>query len=176
MAIWKTVYLSIGSNKGHKAKNLSRAIECLEKEEGIQVEKVSGFYRTAPQNFTDQDWFVNAALKVQTTSTPEGLLDRLKAIESALDKDGKPFRFGPRVIDLDIIYFDNLVFKTERLELPHPRMHERCFVLRPLCDIAQGLVHPLLHQTADELLQQIETDKSQAVMPLDQEEISEIFY
>jgi len=176
MSIWKTAYLSIGSNKGNKAQNLSRAIQCIEKENGIQVEKVSGFYKTAPQNYTDQDWFVNAALKVRTTSTPEALLDSLKTLESDLDTDGKPFRFGPRVIDLDIIYFENMVLKTEQLELPHPRMHERCFVLRPLCDIAQDLVHPLLNQTAGELLQQIETDESQAVIPLDQEEIDEIFY
>ena len=176
MRTWKTAYLSIGSNRGNKPENLARAIEHLAKEDGIRLEKVSGFYRTAPQNFKDQDWFVNAALKVETSYSPQVLLDRLKAIESALDKNGKPFRFGPRIIDLDIIYFDNLVLKTERLELPHPRMHERCFVLRPLCDIAQDLVHPLLDQTADELLQQIETDENQAVIPLDQEEVREIFY
>ncbi len=176
MRTWKTAYLSIGSNRGNKPENLSRAIRYLEKDEGIEVEKVSGFYKTAPQNFTDQDWFVNAALKVMTSYAPQTLLEKLKAIESILDKDGKPFRFGPRIIDLDIIYFDNLVLKTERLELPHPRMHERCFVLRPLCDIAQDLVHPLLDRTADELLQQIKTDESQAVNPLDEEEVREIFY
>ena len=176
MNTWITAYLSIGSNKGRKANNLDQAVACLRQEEKIRVDRVSGYYRTAPQNYTDQDWFVNGALKISTLFSPEALLDCLKALELHLDKDGKPFRFGPRIIDLDIIYYDNLVLKTETLELPHPRMHQRCFVLRPLCDIAKDLVHPLLNKTVDELLQQIETDESQAVIPLDQEETSEIFY
>ncbi|MCG8635257.1 MAG: 2-amino-4-hydroxy-6-hydroxymethyldihydropteridine diphosphokinase [Desulfobacterales bacterium] len=170
MANWTTAYLSIGSNKGNKAENLLKAINCLEKAENIRLIAVSGFYRTAPQNFKDQDWFVNAALKVETQCGPEALLDLLKAIETDLDKDGKPFRFGPRVIDLDIIYFDTLALKTNRLELPHPRMHERNFVLKPLSDIAKDLAHPVLNKTTDELLQQIKTDEDQAVIPLDQEE------
>ncbi len=176
MEKWTTAYLSIGSNKGNKKENLSRAIQCLEKEDRIRVTGVSGFYRTAPQNYTDQDWFVNAALKVATLCGPEALLDLLKSIETVLDKDGKPFRFGPRVIDLDIIYFDTMELKTDRLELPHPRMHERCFVLKPLCDIAKDLAHPVLKLTTDELLQQIKTDEDQAVIPLAQEEPNEIFY
>jgi 2-amino-4-hydroxy-6-hydroxymethyldihydropteridine diphosphokinase len=175
-----TAYLSIGSNKGNKAENLSRAVQCLEKEVQVSVKAVSGFYRTAPQNYTDQDWFVNAAVKVKTSCSPEALLDLLKDIEQFLDKDGKPFRFGPRIIDLDIIFYNDLVLKTKRLELPHPRMHERCFVLRPLSDISEDqvhpVVHPVLHLTPYELLQQIKTDENQAVMPLDQEETSEIFY
>ncbi len=169
MTKWTTAYLSIGSNKGNKAANLSKAIQCLEKEDNIRLTSVSGFYRTAPQNYTDQDWFVNAALKVETLCGPEALLDLLKAIETDLDKDGKPFRFGPRVIDLDIIYFDTLELKTDRLELPHPRMHERNFVLKPLSDIAKDLAHPVLKVTTDELLQQIKTDEDQALIPLEQE-------
>jgi len=173
---WKTAYLSIGSNKGNKSENLSRAIYSLEKEAGIQLDGVSRFYKTAPQNYADQDWFVNAALKIKTSHSPEDLLDLLKRLERTLDVDGKPFRFGPRVIDLDIIYVDHLVLKTKRLEIPHPRMHERCFVLRPLCDLAKDWVHPILNQTSEELLKQIKTDESQAVIPLDQEKNYEIFY
>ena len=115
-------------------------------------------------------------MKIETTHSPEALLELLKEIEGRLDKDGKPFRFGPRIIDLDIIFFGNKIIKTDRLELPHPRMHERCFVLLPLCDIDKDLVHPVSGQTTGELLKQIETDDTQAVIPLDQEETREIFY
>ncbi|MCG8683608.1 MAG: 2-amino-4-hydroxy-6-hydroxymethyldihydropteridine diphosphokinase [Desulfobacterales bacterium] len=171
-----SAYLSIGSNKGETVKNLCLAIQTLKKKQGVRLIKVSSFYKTAPQNYTDQDWFVNAALKIETTHSPEALLELLKEIEGRLDKDGKPFRFGPRIIDLDIIFFGNKIIKTDRLELPHPRMHERCFVLLPLCDIDKDLVHPVSGQTTGELLKQIETDDTQAVIPLDQEETREIFY
>lgn len=176
MTFRSTAYLSIGSNKGDKLKNLADAVQCLGQGGKIRVEGISGFYRTAPQNYADQDWFVNAALKVDTCLAPENLLNRLKEIEGQLDKEGKPFRFGPRIIDLDIIYYDTLVVKTERLELPHPRMHERCFVLKPLSDIAATLVHPLLNLSTDELLHHIKSDQSQAVIPLDEEDIREVFH
>lgn len=169
---WNTAYLSIGSNKGNKIGNLKRALDRLDKDKGICVDGVSAFYKTAPQNYTDQDWFVNAALKIKTLYSPGQLLDRLKIVEGELDKDGKPFRFGPRIIDLDIIYYGDRVVKTERLELPHPRAHQRCFVLKPLCDIARTKLHPTLNQTTDEMLKQIETDEGQAVIALAQEEIS----
>ncbi|WDP88625.1 MAG: 2-amino-4-hydroxy-6-hydroxymethyldihydropteridine diphosphokinase [Desulfobacter sp.] len=172
MEPWKTAFLSIGSNKGDKRGNLVLAVDVLTKDEGIRVERVSEFYKTAPQNYTDQDWFVNAALKIKTQYTPVQLLDRLKMFEREMDREGKPFRFGPRIIDLDIIDYDGQIIRTERLELPHPRMHERCFVLKPLCDIGANLVHPVLNQTTDELLKQIETDESQAVIALAQEEFS----
>jgi 2-amino-4-hydroxy-6-hydroxymethyldihydropteridine diphosphokinase len=176
MTLWNTAYLSIGSNKGDKLKNLAEAITCLRQEEKIRVTGVSGFYRTAPQNYADQDWFINGALKIETCLAPEPLLKRLKSIESMLDEEGKAFRFGPRIIDLDIVYYDTLVIKTERLELPHPRMHERCFVLKPLSDIASTQIHPLLNLSTDELLNQIKSDESQAVIPLDEEDIREIFH
>ncbi len=176
MTKWSTAYLSIGSNRGEKSDNLIQAIQRLGQEPDIRVKAVSGFYRTAPQNYTDQDWFVNAALRVETRRNPETLLDLLKEIEQTLDKEGKSFRFGPRAIDLDIIYFDSVILKTDRLEIPHPRMHERCFVLRPMCDIGEDAVHPILKKTSVELLQQIETLENQEVIPLDQEENHEIFY
>jgi 2-amino-4-hydroxy-6-hydroxymethyldihydropteridine diphosphokinase len=176
-----TAYLSIGSNVGDKQKNLNDAICLLRQHEKIEVADISGFYKTEPQNFIDQDWFVNAALKVKTILNPEDLLAVLKKLEKDLDKDGKPFRFGPRIIDLDIIYFDHLVLKSQKLELPHPRMHERCFVLIPLCDIGAHTIHPVLNLRPDEmlksgemlkpdeLLKQIETIQTQKVILLDKE-------
>lgn len=161
-------YLSIGSNKGDKKANLDLAISSLNGHDAIRVTAVSDFYRTQPQNFQDQDWFVNAALEIDTDfSDPVDLLAVLKDIENRLDKDGKAFRFGPRKIDLDIIYFEDRVMKTEILELPHPRMHERCFVLRPMCDIGAATIHPVLEKTPAELLKNIEKLEDQAVIPLD---------
>ncbi len=162
-----TAYLSIGSNKGDKRENLNQAIDCLNCHKQIRVTGVSSFYRTQPQNFEDQDWFVNAALKVETPADPGGLLVILKQIENSLDKEGKAFRFGPRIIDLDIIFFQDMVLKTDYLEIPHPRMQERCFVLRPMCDIGADIIHPVLNKTLGQLLKRIEKQRSQEVILLD---------
>ena len=158
--------MSIGSNRGDKKKNLEDAIHLLGKHEAINIISVSSLYMTEPQNFMDQDWFLNAALKIKTGLGPEDLLIVLKQLEKSLDKDGKAFRFGPRAIDLDIIYYDNLALKTGILEIPHPRMHERCFVLVPLCDIGPQEIHPVLKLRSDELLKKIELQETQKVILL----------
>ena len=136
----------------------------------IDVVNISCFYKTQPQNFTDQDWFVNAALKIKTGLDPHALLRELKALEKDLDREGKAFRFGPRIIDLDIVYYDDLVLKTGPLEIPHPRMHERCFVLIPICDIGAHTIHPVLKLRSDELLKKIEKQETQKVILLDEED------
>lgn len=163
------VYLSIGSNIGDKQQNLENAIKRLHKLNKIDVIEVSSFYKTQPQNYTDQDWFVNAALKIKTLLDPLELLAVLKTVEKNLDKDGKSFRFGPRVIDLDIIYYEDLILKTKILEIPHPRMHERCFVLIPMCDIGAHTIHPILKCRSDELLKKIEKQETQKMILLDKE-------
>lgn len=168
------VYLSIGSNLGDKKAYLDRAVAALNTEPHIAVNSVSGYYQTEPQNYSDQDWFVNAAVKIETDLDPDALLGVLTALESGLDKKGKPFRFGPRIIDVDILYYDDVIFKSDFLEIPHPRMHERCFVLIPLCDIGPEVIHPVKKKRADELLNSIE--ETQKVIPLDEEASSEIFY
>ena len=166
-----TAFLSIGSNKGEKKENLDQAIHALDRHSLISVNQVSRFYKTRPQNYADQDWFLNAALEVQTkTEDPFELLKMIKEIESFLDRDGKEFRFGPRKIDLDIVYFENWVLKTGILELPHPRMHERCFVLKPICDIGPDMIHPVFQLKTSELLKTIEHEKDQEVILLDPKE------
>ncbi len=164
-----TAYLSIGSNVGDKKKNLDDAISLLDRHDKIDVVAVSSFYKTQPQNYLDQDWFVNAALKIETKLKPEQLLAAIKNLEKNLDKNGKAFRFGPRIIDLDIIYYENLILKTDLLEIPHPRMHERCFVLTPICDIGAHEMHPVLKLRSDELLKKIEKTETQKVILLDKE-------
>ncbi len=171
MAPQTTAYLSIGSNKGDKVANLHLAIACLDVHPSLEVTAVSRFYKTQPQNFVDQDWFVNAAVKILSDSSdPLVLLSILKQIETQMDKQGKPFRFGPRKIDLDIIYFTDMVMKTDTLEIPHPRMHERSFVLQPMCDIGPGVIHPVLKITTRKLFKKIEKQENQAVIALDKED------
>ena len=162
-------YLSIGSNIGDKKKNLNDAIRLLNNHDKITVAAVSCFYKTQPQNYTDQAWFVNAAVKIETGLDPENLLSEMITLENELDQDGKAFRFGPRVIDLDIIYYDKLILKTDLLEIPHPRMHERCFVLIPICDIGAEEIHPVLNLRSDNLLKKIEKQETQKVILLDKE-------
>ena len=154
-----------------------RAIGALNHHPGFRVVKQSRFYRTQPQNFEDQDWFVNGALEVETViADPHGVLAALKEIEHRLDPEGKAFRFGPRVVDLDLIFFRDHVLKTPILELPHPRMHERYFVLQPLCDIGPETLHPVLGKTTRELRDNLKDTDNQEIYLLDEEAPSEVFY
>jgi len=159
-------YLSVGSNIGDKAANCRRGIQALGAHPGVEVRCCSRLYRTAPVDYTDQDWFVNAAVRVATVLAPEALLDWLLEVERAAGRQRRGVRFGPRVLDLDIILFDDLVLGTERLTIPHPRMHNRRFVLQPICDMDPQLVHPVLKTPMDELLERL-TDPHQEVWPLD---------
>ncbi|MCA1793265.1 MAG: 2-amino-4-hydroxy-6-hydroxymethyldihydropteridine diphosphokinase [Desulfotignum sp.] len=171
MVLPSTAFVSIGSNKGDKVANLHLAIACLDTHPLLQVTAVSRFYKTQPQNFANQDWFVNGVVKIDIDSPdPMVLLTVLKQIETQIDKQGKAFRFGPRKIDLDIIYFADMVVKTKNLEIPHPRMQERCFVLQPMCDIGPAVIHPVLQTTTQALLQKIEKQENQAVIALDEED------
>ncbi len=164
-----TAYISIGSNVGNKVENIRRALAAMEKTGDIALKGGSRLYRTEPVDFTDQDWFVNAVVRVETPLAPEKLLERLGRLERDGGRVRGKVRFGPRTIDLDIIFYDALVMETEVLTLPHPRMHKRCFVLRPLCDIDPTVIHPVLKLRADELLARA-TEPGQEVLPLDVDE------
>jgi 2-amino-4-hydroxy-6-hydroxymethyldihydropteridine diphosphokinase len=150
-----SVYLSIGSNIGDLLDNCCRAIEALQSDPDIRVVERSAFYRSAPVDFTDQEWFLNAALKLQTTLPPALLLQRMQAVQHRLGRKSDTVRFGPRIIDLDIIFYADLVLETAELILPHPRMHKRRFVLQPICDIDPSIVHPLLGVSVQKLLNQL---------------------
>ena len=158
-----TVYISIGSNMGEKYDNCLKGIDHLNQLEHTTVMAVSPFYQTDPVDFTDQDWFVNGIIKISTTLAPVALMARLKVIEQTLGQFEKTVRFGPRIIDLDIVFYDDLVMNQDTVILPHPRMHKRRFVLKPLCDIDAALVHPVLNRTAQSLLDELRDD-GQAVL------------
>ena len=134
-----SVLLSLGGNVGDKTATMRRAFKALADEPGIELAAVSRLYRTPPWGKTDQDWFVNACALVLTSLPPEALLDRVKALEVRLGRTPSE-RWGPRLIDIDLIAYDDLSLSTERLALPHPELFNRAFVLAPLAEIAPGRV------------------------------------
>lgn len=154
---WHEAYLSIGSNIGNKEENLHRAIELINSYKEIEVEKVSSFLVTEPWGYLDQEKFVNAALKLKTILSPQELMKVLLDIEQEMKRE-RLIKWGPRIIDLDIIFYDNLVLEDELVTVPHPRMEEREFVLKPLSEICGNKVHPLLKKRVFRLLEDIEKE------------------
>ena len=147
----KTVYLSLGSNIGDREANLRAAIERLSGAD-LRVLRESPIYETEPVGYTDQRWFLNVVVEAETLLFPLQLLTRTSKIERAL-KRVRTAPNGPRTIDIDILLYGNAVVRTPRLEIPHPRMNERRFVLAPLADLAPDLRHPATRQTVGQLLE-----------------------
>lgn len=151
-------YIGLGSNMGDKVGNINKAIAALGKISGNKVLAVSSFYETEPVGDIDQDWFINAAVKIDTGLTPRELLEILLKIEKELGRV-RDARWGPRTIDLDILLYDDLALNEEGLVIPHPYLHERRFVLAPLAEIAPGLIHPRLKNSMSELLKGLHDSK-----------------
>ena len=145
-------YIGIGSNSGSKLNSCEDAISKILKVDHHRLLAKSSFYKTEPLGYTSQDWFVNGVIKIETDLDPADLLRSLKAIEASLGRV-KTFRWGPRTIDLDILFFDEREIQTDELQIPHPLLHERRFVLLPLAEIDPSLIHPVLKKTVRELLE-----------------------
>jgi len=150
-----TVHIGIGSNLGDREEHCLKAIR-LFPEKGVLVRRRSSVYETEPWGVKDQARFLNMAIEGETALTPARLLEVLKMIEDEVGRV-ETYRWGPRVIDLDILLYDDLVMSTPELTIPHPRMHEREFVLRPLAEIAPDKTHPVLKKTVKELLSDLST-------------------
>jgi 2-amino-4-hydroxy-6-hydroxymethyldihydropteridine diphosphokinase len=144
---------------GDKVDNIRKALDMLDQPDGIEVISVSSFYKTEPEGYEEQDWFVNAAAHIETHLSPEELLGSLKEVENKLGRT-KSIRWGPRKIDLDILLYDQLSWETPDLVIPHPHMHQRAFVLVPLAEIAPEAVHPNLCKNIESLLFELQTAKT----------------
>jgi len=154
----KTIaYIALGSNIGDKGGTLMSALKMMSDVPGIEVRRISQFIATAPVGGPeDQPEYLNAAAEIETTLSPPELLAALQAIEKSLGRDrAVEQRWGPRTCDLDILLMGDIVVDTPPLTIPHPRMHERLFVLQPLSTIAPHAIHPVLGKTIAELLTEV---------------------
>lgn len=146
------VFLLLGSNLGDREQMLQSAEDAITGHE-IETIQRSGLYETAAWGITDQPAFLNQVLEVETKLDPEALMQTLLEIEQSLGRERKE-RYGPRSIDIDILFFDTLVYHSSVVTIPHPAMQERKFVLKPLAELAPDLIHPVFHQSVQELLSQ----------------------
>jgi len=152
------VYIGIGSNLGDKLNHCEKAISEILKIDRHKLLAKSPFFKTRPVGHTSQDWFVNGVIKIKTDLEAFELLRTLKTIEFQLGRM-KTFQWGPRTIDLDILFFDDVEIHTEELQIPHPHIQDRQFVLIPLAEIDRNLVHPGLKKTVHELLNNFKEDQ-----------------
>lgn len=142
------IFIGLGTNIGDKLANLRMALEEISK--NAIILKKSHVYKTAPWGYLDQDDFNNMAIEIEADLSPEELLDTLKSAEQNLGRV-ETFRYGPRMIDMDILLYRDEILETDRLSVPHPRMIERAFVLAPLAEIAPDALHPIIGLTISEL-------------------------
>ena len=143
------VYLGLGTNVGDREMNLKAAVDALSAK--VKIAAQSAVYRTEPWGYTDQADFLNQVVEGNTSLSPQDLLAFVKQTEEQVGRKAT-FRWGPREIDIDILLYDDLVLETPELTIPHPRLHERVFMLVPLAELAPELVHPKLGETIKDLL------------------------
>lgn len=152
---WHRAYLGIGSNMGDREGYIKGALQALQVHAGIRLTRVSDLLETAPYGGVEQDDFINGAVEIETLLTPEELLEALHEIENGAGRK-RTLRWGPRTLDLDILFYDRLVYESDTLVIPHPDLENRDFVLRPLSTLAPGYRHPILAKSVKRLLQELE--------------------
>ena len=158
------VIIALGSNVGDRENNLRQAILGVNKERETRIVRVSSVYETEPMYFEHQAWFLNCVVAAETLLRPTGLLGRLQELERKLGRQPGP-KYGPRIIDLDILFYGNEVVTKPDLEIPHPRITERPFVLVPMNEIRPNLIHPVLGLKVSELLANVEAGEGVVKKP-----------
>jgi 2-amino-4-hydroxy-6-hydroxymethyldihydropteridine diphosphokinase len=158
-------YLGLGANLGDPAGQIRQALARLAAAEEVEVLAVSGFYLNPPLGPQDQPWYVNAAARIRTRLAPEELLRVLQQIENDLGRV-RGERWGPRILDLDLLLYGGEIICTPEVIVPHPEMHRRAFVLAPLAEIAPEAWHPVLHKSVAALLKELAPGEIQALRPL----------
>src|SRR5512133_2326699 len=155
----KIIFLGIGTNLGNRKDNLDKAVKRIEEYIGPVI-RSSSVYETEPWGFKSDNQFLNMVIQVGTTLTPSGLLGRVLMVEALSGRVRGSERYSSRIIDIDILMYNDLILDEESLKIPHPLMAERRFVLVPLCEIASEMMHPVLKKTFGELLEMC-ADKSE---------------
>ncbi len=159
------VYLSLGSNLGDRVGYIQQACSLLGSLDNTKIVATSSFYESEPWQMDSENWFVNAIVQISTALTPEGLLKECKRIESQLGRGvngqgvnerGVNINYSDRTIDIDILFYDNLILNTDELKIPHRFFHKRAFVMVPMLEIAEDFVHPALDKTVEELYDELE--------------------
>lgn len=148
------VYLSLGSNLGDREENIKQALAQLAAQTGVEVVKHSGLYESEPLYLRNQPWFLNCVIQLRTQLEVDRLLRLCQGIERHLGRK-KGIRYGPRVIDIDILFYGQKVVRESNLQIPHPRLQERRFVLEPLCELNPQWEHPLLKKNIKQLLDEV---------------------
>ena len=150
------VYIALGSNLGNRENNIKKAIIALDKIIGKLI-KCSSFYETSPVGFCSNSYFINAAAIFETSLLPLELLEETEYVERILGRSEKSRnkQYSDRCIDIDILFYDNLIIQTEALTIPHPEIHNRLFVLEPLNEIAPAVLHPILQKTVKQLFEDL---------------------
>ena len=158
------VFIAVGSNRGDKKKNCQQALERLTEDPDNRILRQSSWYLTQPVGLDDPEWFINGVFLLETGQAPGKLLETVLKIESRLGRE-RTTKWGPRTIDLDILFYDDRVIREVDLVIPHPELEKRRFVLDPLLEIAPDLIHPVTEKTVRELKEALETG-DQAIMKL----------
>ncbi|MFH0812549.1 MAG: 2-amino-4-hydroxy-6-hydroxymethyldihydropteridine diphosphokinase [Pseudomonadota bacterium] len=160
-----TVFIGLGSNQGEKIRNCEQACDEILKLNGFSLVAQSSWYRTEPWGRNDQEWFINGVIQLKTGLPPHELLKHCKEIELRLGRKDNG-RWGPRPIDIDLLFYDHLTMTSPDLEIPHPRIHHRKFVLIPMAEIAPQLIHPVFKNDIKHLLDNV-SDQNKVIKFMD---------